>query len=73
MGIFSEINKRRAYTYSEGKSTWGYGKFENAHYTCFTNSNAKLRLRLRLHLDFLPSLCSGKKLASILVRLSGPR
>ena len=41
--------------------TWGYGKFVNARYARFTNSNAKLRLRLRLHLDFLPSLRSGKK------------
>ena len=41
--------------------TWGYGKFVNARYARFTNSNAKLRLRLRLHLDFLPSLHSGKK------------
>ena len=43
--------------------TLGYGKFVNACYARFTNSNAKLRLRLRLHLDFLPSLRSGKKLA----------
>ena len=41
--------------------TWGYGKFVNAHYACFPNSNAKLRLCLGLHLDFLPSLRSGKK------------
>ena len=41
--------------------TWGYGKFVIARYACFTNSNAKLRLCLRLHLDFLPSLRSGKK------------
>ena len=41
--------------------TWGYGKFVNARYARFTNSNAKLRLRLRLHLDFLPSLRSGQK------------
>ena len=40
--------------------TWGYGKFVNARYARFTNSNAKLRLRLCLHLDFLPSL-PGKK------------
>ena len=41
--------------------TWGCGKFVNARYARFTNSNAKLRLCLRLHLDFLPSLRSGKK------------
>jgi len=41
--------------------TWGNGKFVIARYARFTNSNAKLRLRLRLHLDFLPSLHSGKK------------
>ena len=41
--------------------TRGYGKFVIARYARFTNSNAKLRLRLRLHLDFLPSLRSGKK------------
>ena len=41
--------------------TWGFGKFVNARYARFTNSNAKLQLRLRLHLDFLPSLRSGKK------------
>ena len=33
--------------------TWDYGKFVNARYAHFTNSNAKLRLRLRLHLDFI--------------------
>ena len=52
--------------------TWGYGKFVNARYARFTNSNAKLRLCLRLHLDFLPSLHSGKKPAIALLRLSGP-
>ena len=41
----------------------GYGKFVNAHYARFTNSNAKLWLCLCVHLDFLPSLPSGKKMA----------
>ena len=52
--------------------TWGYGKFVNARYAHFTNSNAKLRLRLRLHLDFLPYFVRAKNWPFALVRLSGP-
>ena len=64
-GNYRKVVSSRDKIFDVGPSThtWSYGKFVNARYARFTNSNAKLRLRLRLHLDFLPSLCSGEKLA----------
>ena len=60
--------------YYVGPSTYtqGYGKFLNARYAPFTNSNAKLWLCLFLHLDFLPSPPLGKNRPSVLMCLSGP-
>ena len=65
VGNYRGVVSSRDKTFYVGPSTHtrGYGKFVIARYACYTNSNTKLRLCLRLHLDFLPSLFSGKKLA----------